>query len=176
MTLLPATAGGATLACLLEVGDDGVALRDDEGTLGTFRIDELSGWSAIQNTFYFIGESVGKVECRTAAEEDATAIAAACRRAAEAMVERMKEEGDGEDDDEEGGRGRVRVQLRWGRRRGGRGSGLAWATPRPVSAASSAPASRRVGARGVVPSRMRARRAPPLRRTRRSCERTLVVY
>jgi len=101
VTLLPATAGGATLACLLEVGDDGVALRDDEGTLGTFRIDELSGWSAIQNTFYFIGESVGKVECRTAAEEDATAIAAACRRAAEAMVERMKEEGDGEDDEEE---------------------------------------------------------------------------
>ena len=107
VTLLPATAGGATLACLLEVGDDGVALRDDEGTLGTFRIDELSGWSAIQNTFYFIGESVGKVECRTAAEEDATAIAAACRRAAEAMVERMKEEGDGEedDDDEEEGEG-----------------------------------------------------------------------
>ena len=42
VSLLPATAGGATLACLLEVGDDGVALRDDEGTLGTFRIDELS--------------------------------------------------------------------------------------------------------------------------------------
>ena len=90
VTLLPATAGGATLACLLEVGDDGVALRDDEGTLGTFRIDELSGWSAIQSTFYFIGESVGKVECRTAAEEDATAIAAAVRHSTLPTLSPMK--------------------------------------------------------------------------------------
>ena len=54
------------------------ALRDDEGTLGTFRIDELSGWSAAGSTFYFIGEAAGKVECQTT---DGDAIAAACAEA-----------------------------------------------------------------------------------------------
>ena len=171
VTLLPATAGGATLACLLEVGDDGVALRDDEGTLGTFRIDELSGWSAIQNTFYFIGESVGKVECRTAAEEDATAIAAACRRAAEAMVERMKEEGDGEDDDDEEEEGAYASNYDGADVEEGGGSGLRMSNSeaglRGLERAREA-ARRRAAARAIEDAGAANSSAP--RRTRRSLE------